>query len=203
MFIECLICKKGKWFKKSSIEKGRGKYCSKEHYYISKIGKNTGGFPKGHPNYLKHHSDEAKRKIGLNNSGKKASLETRKKQRLAKIGITPWNKGKKGVQTAWNKGKPSWWSKGEKNHFWKGGITPINFKIRNSLEYKIWREAVFVRDNWTCVLCFERGGKLEADHIKPFSLCPELRFEISNGRTLCKECHRKTPTFGGRMFNYQ
>lgn len=36
--------------------------------------------------------------------GKKASIETRKKQSLAKIGKATWNKGKKGVQVAWNKG---------------------------------------------------------------------------------------------------
>lgn len=78
-----------------------------------------------------------------------------------------------------------------KHHLWKGGITPINQAIRNSIEYKLWREAVFKRDNWTCIFCLQRGGELEADHIKRFSDYPELRFAIDNGRTLCKECHKK------------
>jgi hypothetical protein len=63
---------------------------------------------------------------------------------------------------------------------------------RYSPESKLWREAVFKRDNYTCQNCGIRGNYLEADHIKPFAYFPELRFELSNGRTLCKNCHNKT-----------
>lgn len=66
-------------------------------------------------------------------------------------------------------------NRGEKSHFWKGGITEINTKIRQGFEYRLWREAVFKRDKYTCVLCGAKNGSgktvyLEADHIKPFSL---------------------------------
>jgi len=93
------------------------------------------------------------------------------------------------------KGKPFPQVAGEKNNFWKGGITPINKKIRNSLEYKLWREAIFVRDDWTCQNCLKKGGKLHAHHILSFSKFPELRFAINNGITLCKECHKKTDSY--------
>ena len=33
------------------------------------------------------------------------------------------------------------------------------------------------------------GIKLHADHIKPYANYPELRLEITNGRTLCVPCH--------------
>jgi 5-methylcytosine-specific restriction endonuclease McrA len=68
-------------------------------------------------------------------------------------------------------------------------------KIRSSLEYRLWRESVLKRDNFTCVWCGQKGYKLQADHIKPFCLFPELRFAIDNGRTLCEECHKTTETY--------
>jgi hypothetical protein len=82
---------------------------------------------------------------------------------------------------------------------WKTFNVPEFKKIRNSKEYKLWRNAVFSRDNWTCKFCNKHGGNMEADHIKPFSDYPELRFAIDNGRTLCVDCHRKTDSFGWRL----
>lgn len=88
-----------------------------------------------------------------------------------------------------------WYSrnfKGEKNHFWKGGITPKSAQMRNGRELRHWRESVLARDNWTCQKCKQIGGKLTAHHIKPFDKFPELRFVIDNGLTLCEKCHKKT-----------
>lgn len=79
---------------------------------------------------------------------------------------------------------------GANHHNWQGGITPVNHAIRTSLEYAIWRDAVFARDDHTCVRCDKRGGDMHADHIQPFATHPELRFEVANGRTLCPPCHR-------------
>lgn len=86
---------------------------------------------------------------------------------------------------------------GPLNHAWKGGVTPVNEKIRKSQAYKEWRRNVFTRDDYTCQACGQRGGKLHADHELPFALFPDLRFEILNGRALCVPCHQKTPTWGG------
>jgi 5-methylcytosine-specific restriction endonuclease McrA len=81
--------------------------------------------------------------------------------------------------------------RGPANNKWRGGITPESQKIRLSPEMKAWRIAVFERDQYTCALCGKRGGDMHADHIRPFALHPELRFDIDNGRTLCVPCHRK------------
>ncbi len=66
----------------------------------------------------------------------------------------------------------------------------------STYEYKKWRRAIFNRDNYTCQSCDKRGGDLEADLIKQYAFYPDLRLDIDNGRTLCKSCHRKTPTYG-------
>src|SRR5260221_14707340 len=94
----------------------------------------------------------------------------------------------------------------------KGKLAP-NYKdgscnerqlLRASLEYKQWRTAVFQRDNYTCVICGNPSkGNIEADHIKSFALYPELRFEVSNGRTLCEDCHKLTDNYGYKKgFSY-
>lgn len=132
-----------------------------------------------HPEYMR----------GKNNPmyGKKQPAGTIKKISLACAGRVPWNKGKKHTKIS-----------GSKNPNWKGGVTSVNEKIRKSIEYKLWREAVFKRDNYACVWCrrsVEVSGKLNSDHIKPFALFPELRFAIDNGRTLCEDCHKTTDTY--------
>jgi 5-methylcytosine-specific restriction endonuclease McrA len=69
-----------------------------------------------------------------------------------------------------------------------------------SLSYKAWRYAVFTRDKFTCQLCGAKmpADKLEAHHIKPFSVAPELEHVVRNGQALCHECHVKTDSYGGR-----
>lgn len=128
----------------------------------------------------KHHTEESKRKIAAFRLGRVESSVTRRKC------------------SEWQKGKPKPATSGDRNHLWRGGITPINRAIRNSLVYRLWREAVFIRDDYRCLDCGTRGGRLNADHIYPFALFPRLRLMLENGRTLCEECHKLTPTFGGR-----
>jgi hypothetical protein len=109
---------------------------------------------------------------------------------------TPFIKGHK----PWNTGIKRPEFSGPKHPFWKGGTSNINSIIRKSLEYKLWRVAVFERDEYTCQECKTTGCELHAHHIKPFSLFPELRLAIDNGVTLCVLCHKKTDTFGSKIF---
>lgn len=86
---------------------------------------------------------------------------------------------------------------------WQGGKTKQNIIIRYSTEAKNWRKSVFERDKYVCQFCGVHSGLgksivLHADHIKPFAYFPELRFDINNGRTLCRECHKKTDSYAGK-----
>jgi len=145
------------------------------------------------------------------------------KKRMSKI-----NKGKKIGKVGFNlhpvhseeaKKKISEAHRGEKNYNWKGGKTKLALLIRSLSEYAIWRNKVFARDNWTCIFCKrkrEKGDRviLQADHIYPLTKiiednqlktieeaisCEEF-WNIKNGRTLCKECHKKTETWGINQF---
>jgi 5-methylcytosine-specific restriction endonuclease McrA len=77
---------------------------------------------------------------------------------------------------------------GSNSPSWKGGKTKKNV-LRTTKKYKYWRKYVFQRDNFTCVMCKKVGGNLEAHHILPRRLFPELWDRIDNGITLCQKCH--------------
>jgi len=81
--------------------------------------------------------------------------------------------------------------RGEAHYNWRGGITPFRVAIYQSEEYKTWRKGVMARDGYACVSCGINDHKLEADHVLPFAVFTELRFDLSNGRTLCRPCHHK------------
>jgi hypothetical protein len=102
-------------------------------------------------------------------------------------GRIPWNKGLNG----WNKGHNVSLETRMKISKANTKLNPkstINELIRKSPKYKNWRNYVFTRDNFKCIKC---GGNkdIHPHHIKEFSKYPELRFEVSNGQTLCAKCH--------------
>lgn len=136
-------------------------------------------------------TEEHKKKISLSNRGKKRSIQFKEGARIRKLGKKLSEETKRKISQSCNKGIKHW--------KWRGGITPENSMIRHSIEYRLWRVAVFQRDNYTCIWCGQRGKELHADHIKRFSDYPELRFAIDNGRTLCEKCHETTDTYKNKI----
>ena len=135
----------------------------------SRMGRVSGMFGKKHSEKTK--IEMSKNRMNHGHHGWKLSLEIRK--RLSEA------------------------HRGEKAYNYKG-TSPIYKQLRNSLDYEEWRKAVFERDDYTCQKCFAIGEYLHADHIKAFSKFPDLRFEVSNGRTLCVSCHYEV-TFNRKL----
>ena len=107
---------------------------------------------------------------------------------------------------------------GEEGFNYKDGRTLIHNLIRNLKESDIWRNQVFKRDNFRCQECFKTNCYLEAHHIKEFNVILleflqlysqfspiedketllrlavtyEPFWDVTNGKTLCKECHSET-----------
>ena len=142
----------------------------------------------------KHLSKKTKLKISETEKGKKLSKETKEKMSKVRKGKMPWNTGKRCPQLG-----------GINCNFWQGGIASLTILIRTNFKYRQWRSDVFTRDNFICQECGQWGGKLQAHHIKSLSSilqkyeittleealeCEEL-WNINNGITLCKKCHKK------------
>lgn len=99
-----------------------------------------------------------------------------KKQAESKIGVKNPMYGKRG------KASPQY-----KN----GKYTAKKKRYWGTSEYQQWRKTVYERDNYTCQDCGDnKGGNLNAHHIKPWVGFPKLRYAVSNGVTLCAKCHR-------------
>jgi len=81
---------------------------------------------------------------------------------------------------------------GENNNRWNPNLTDDDReRERNCPENREWIKAVFKIDDHTCQKCLVRGGELVAHHILPWALFPELRFDVENGITLCRSCHKR------------
>ena len=122
------------------------------------------------------HTEEHKAKISAAMKGKRNSLGVKR-------------------SLAWRKHLSDLWTDNPKHNNWIDGKSYARSSKRiqemQRLEYRLWRTAVFERDKFTCQICHKIGGKIEADHIKPYLTHPELRLNIDNGRVLCKPCHLK------------
>jgi len=145
------------------------KFCSQQCYHVFKLGRQRPA-----------HSAFMKGKAFTRN--KKYTLEAR----LRISGTNHWRYGK---------GK---------------GFNIIKDKIRRLVEYNQWRLSVYKRDNFTCQNCGKNNVRLECHHkislaniIYQFNLkdtidalsC-KLLWDVDNGLTLCKPCHKITDSYG-------
>ena len=146
-------------------------------------------------------SKEHKKRISISKSN--PSKEARKNiSRAAKIRMTKFKHpmlGKKhNLKTKLKMRKAKLGKFGELSNNWQGGIGLLNHRLRASAKYQIWRNAVLIRDNFTCQnpnceFCNNKiGVMLHPHHIKLLKSFPELAYNINNGITYCAEFHIKS-----------
>lgn len=56
--------------------------------------------------------------------------------------------------------------------------------------YADWRKKIFQRDKKCMMPGCNSRKRLQAHHIKKWSSASAMRYELSNGITLCSECHK-------------
>lgn len=81
---------------------------------------------------------------------------------------------------------------GESNPNYKDGSAPERQRLYASAEWKAVIRAVYKRDGYKCLRCGSGHvgkKKLHAHHIKPWAGNPDVRFDLDNLVTLCRECH--------------
>lgn len=60
----------------------------------------------------------------------------------------------------------------------------------NDPAYKRFRIEVLKRDNFRCRMCNNKTkSNLHVHHIKQWSKAASLRYDVTNGITLCRYCH--------------
>lgn len=87
-------------------------------------------------------------------------------------------------------------------------------QLRDCYLYDEWRLKVFERDNFKCVQCGKKD--IEGHHIKAFSTIIrenkiktfeegenfEMLWDINNGMTLCKQCHKETDNYAAKATKF-
>ena len=134
-------------------------------------------------------SEEVREKMSKAKKGKKLSKEHKEKISLSEKGRRPVEALAKLKEPKIKEKRIKALPRGENHWNWKGGVTPLFKKLRNSLEWRNWRKAIFERDNYTCQECGKKNCYLHPHHKKSFIKYPKLRFDVNNGITLCKDCH--------------
>ena len=151
-----------------------------------------GRFIKGHQDFAKNKGrkwpEESKKNISKARKGKPTWSSTHKEE-MSKIIKKEHQEGKRKI--AYQKisiAKKKYWSKFEKK------IRRISYHTTDR-RYIKWRKTVFERDNYTCWICEEKGGRLNAHHLKSWAKYPKLRYKVLNGLTLCEFCHKTYTKF--------
>lgn len=81
---------------------------------------------------------------------------------------------------------------GAQSHLFKPHLTDEQrLAVRNVPELRKWKQSVYERDDYTCDICGQRGGRLNAHHLDCWADHPDKRYDVGNGITLCIRHHKQ------------
>jgi len=202
----CLTC--GKEFKRPSSGTGPPKYCCVECYSVSVSKRQLGD--KNHMwnggkreiickqcgKIFRQHKSKADRQFCSYNCylGSKGHGAAKKEIKCPTCGNLFENKydmsrARKYCSPECHRKMQSMRQFGSGSHFWQGGKVHGVRRLRNHPLYAEWRKNVFERDGYRCQICGVVGGRLVAHHLVPVSENPRKALRLSNGATLCWNCH--------------
>jgi 5-methylcytosine-specific restriction endonuclease McrA len=189
--------KQGQTFKKLwQIEEYRQKFLN--HKVLR--GSEAPWFGKSRPDYVKEkirqklkghkHTEESKKKMsearkGENNPAKRKDVRFKISQKKKGFRHKPEtclliSQKRKNKYT------------GENNPNWKGGRSQLIKNIYKTSEYIEWQKKCMERDNFRCIICGEnRKTYLTVHHLYSKDIYFDKIFDVDNGVTICKKCHRK------------
>ncbi len=187
----CPFCEKKKFLVFGTVVRHQSTYCAccsiQNREFLKIVGKRFGRLvvvskssPKGGNQYV-----ECKCDCGNEIVLKVSSLKTGHTQSCgcfqtdmmkAKVGVLHPNFGKRGAEVSWYK-----------HNITEEQRTTLE-KSRASSKMNHFRKAVKERDGKKCVICGAKE-KLVVHHLESFKDNESLRYEVSNGVTLCRDCH--------------
>lgn len=141
-------------------------------------------------------SAETRRKQTEAHLGQKLSTETRAK--LSECRLKEWAEGRRvctfSAETRAKVAEKARQRCGDKHPRWIADRAKLARKSADrSVAAVTWSSAVKRRDKHACALSYlgqeKCSGRLEAHHIYSWKSSPELRFDVSNGITLCAGHH--------------
>lgn len=107
---------------------------------------------------------------------------------------------------------------GKNNSTWRGGVKSIYDRIRGLSKYWEWRNSIIKRDNNACIKCkstkslevhhkttlkflvlnYCKEKNCKVENLIDKDLLSEYFYDINNGVTYCKKCHREYHKKNGR-----
>ena len=183
----CIICGADRGFQEKSAMLKRCKKCALQAGVSEETRLKISKAKKGHKK-----TPEQIEKSAKYHRGKTVSEETKNKLRES----FKTNKNPGGAAKGLKK-SDAWHDKIIKTYANRKELSPEDYKriIEDKNDRRFFKSSMkhyecFIRDDFTCQKCSNKGGRLNAHHMNSWKFFPEQRYSLDNLVTLCTACHK-------------